>query len=338
MDQILSAYNISPDSSIQHFGTGLINNTWLVTNATQKFILQKINHAVFTRPENIAFNIRNIADFIQANKIDYLFITPIKNSIGAEMTYLPDMGYFRLFPFLENSHTISTVNNPCQAYEAALQFGKFTKVLQDFPSQKLRITIADFHNLSLRYNQFLSALVHGNKIRIKEVGDLTKFITDQKYLVDKYEAIKHSSRFMLRVTHHDTKISNVLFDAKDKGLAVIDLDTTMPGYFISDFGDMMRTYLSPANEEEQNFDKIEIRKEYFKALSDGYLENMSDILTEDEKNNFIYAGECLIYMQALRFLTDYLNDDIYYETKYEAHNLVRAKNQIDLLKKLKILS
>jgi thiamine kinase-like enzyme len=136
------------------------------------------------------------------------------------------------------------------------------------------------------------------------------------------------------VTHHDTKISNVLFDDQDNGLCVIDLDTVMPGYFISDVGDMMRTYLSPVNEEEKDLSKIIIRNEYFKAITDGYLSEMSAELTEKEKEHFVYAGKFMIYMQALRFITDHLNNDHYYGAAYEGHNFVRANNQAVLLQKL----
>jgi Ser/Thr protein kinase RdoA (MazF antagonist) len=153
-------------------------------------------------------------------------------------------------------------------------------------------------------------------------------------IATEYGYIKSNPEFKLRVTHHDTKISNVLFDADGKGLCVIDLDTVMPGYFISDVGDMMRTYLSPVSEEENEFGKIEVRDDFYKAIVQGYYNEMKDELTETEKKYFFYAGTFMIYMQALRFLTDYLNDDIYYGAKYPRHNFVRAKNQVVLLEQL----
>lgn len=135
----------------------------------------------------------------------------------------------------------------------------------------------------------------------------------------------------LRVTHHDTKISNVLFDKKGKGICVIDLDTVMPGYFISDVGDMMRTYLSPVSEEENDLGKITVRDDFYRAIVQGYYNEMKDELTETEKKYFFYAGKFMIYMQAVRFLTDHLNDDVYYGAKYEGHNFMRAANQVRLL-------
>jgi Ser/Thr protein kinase RdoA (MazF antagonist) len=194
--------------------------------------------------------------------------------------------------------------------------------------------LPDFHNLPLRYRQFQKAATHGNSGRIQQAAPSIQFLEANRSIVTVSDNISKDPSFRQRVTHHDTKISNVLFNKDDKGLCVIDLDTVMPGYFISDVGDMLRTYLSPVNEEEKDFSKIRIRTSYFKAIAEGYLSEMNDELSETEKDHFIYAGKFMIYMQALRFLTDYLNDDIYYGSKYEGHNLVRAKNQIVLLGKL----
>ncbi|MGY0041318.1 phosphotransferase enzyme family protein [Pedobacter sp. NJ-S-72] len=152
-------------------------------------------------------------------------------------------------------------------------------------------------------------------------------------IVTTYKNIVERNEIPLRVIHHDTKINNVLFDQQNKGICVIDLDTVMPGYFISDVGDMMRTYLSSANEEETDLTKINVRKDFFKAIYDGYMEEMGDVLTPTEKSYFIYAGKFLIYMQAIRFLADYLQNDIYYGEKYEGHNLARTKNQVTLFER-----
>jgi Ser/Thr protein kinase RdoA (MazF antagonist) len=152
-----------------------------------------------------------------------------------------------------------------------------------------------------------------------------------KDIVDEFEKIKSNPQFKIRVTHHDTKISNVLLDKDNKGICVIDLDTVMPGYFISDVGDMMRTYLCPVSEEEIDLSNIAIRKEMYEAIVTGYYQEMKDELTDTEKRYFVYAGKLMIYMQAVRFLTDFLNDDLYYGCKYPLHNLNRAKNQLRLL-------
>ncbi|HET6767304.1 MAG TPA: aminoglycoside phosphotransferase family protein, partial [Chitinophagaceae bacterium] len=185
-----------------------------------------------------------------------------------------------------------------------------------------------------RYSQFEDAIKQGNKERIREATETIQFLERQYEIVAISGQIRHDPDFKKRVTHHDCKISNVLFDNNNRGLCVIDLDTVMPGYFISDFGDMMRTYLSPVSEEEKNFDRIEIREEYFKAISNGYLSEMGNELTAIEKEHLVYAGKFMVFMQALRFITDHLNNDIYYGARYQGHNFVRANNQTVLLKKI----
>jgi Ser/Thr protein kinase RdoA (MazF antagonist) len=334
LQDILHAYGFVNETEIQPFGTGLINHTWTVNNGHYKLILQRINHHIFKAPADIAANIRLIGDFLSKHHEAYLFVTPEKTLRQEDMLYVNKEGYFRLFPFVPGSHTIDVVSSPAQAYEAARQFGRFTKLLNDFDCEQLRITLPDFHNLSLRYAQFEKAIADGNTERIKEAADTIAFLQEHQTIVATSECIRNNPAFKKRVTHHDTKISNVLFDENDKGLCVIDLDTVMPGYFISDVGDMLRTYLSPVSEEEKDLTKIEIRDDYFKAIAKGYLEEMNGALSEEEKNHFVYAGKFMIYMQALRFLTDYLNNDAYYGSKYEGHNFMRAKNQVVLLQKL----
>ncbi len=335
MEEIFSAYNLLQNQpEVEPFGNGLINQTWQIKNSHDTFILQKINHTIFKHPEAIAANVRMLADYLSGTHPGFLFIEPIKTKNNEEMGYIAGKGYYRLYPYVKQSHTINAVEKPQQAYEAARKFGQFTRILSGFPVDHLQITLPDFHNLSLRYEQFTEALENGNKKRLQQSQELIGFIKANKKIADTYENILHNPSFKLRVTHHDTKISNVLFNQEDKGLCVIDLDTVMPGYFISDVGDMIRTYLSPANEEEKDFSKIEIREEYFSAIWKGYMSEMNDELSTEEKNHFIYAGKFMIYMQAIRFLTDHLNNDIYYGAKYPGHNLVRAGNQAVLLQRL----
>lgn len=335
LENILAAYGINKaDTEVIPYGSGLINNTWHIKSNGSSYILQRINQLVFKNPDDIAFNIKSIADYFSKVHPEYFFVVPEKTLLNGEMAYLPEEGYFRLFPFVKKSHTIDVVHSTDLAYEAARQFGRFTKLLADFPPEKLKITMPDFHNLSLRYRQFENALETGNTERIAEAAEAVVFLKKYKSIANTYKEICNNKEFKIRVTHHDTKISNVLFDDNNKGLCVIDLDTVMPGYFISDAGDMLRTYLSPVSEEEKDFSKIEIRDDYFKAISAGYLSEMQDELTETEKKHFIYAGKFMIYMQAIRFLADYINNDVYYGSKYPGHNLVRANNQIVLLQKL----
>ena len=334
LENVLAEYGLKKDCEINPFANGLINRTWKVTHAGDDYILQKVNHHIFQSPHHIADNINYISQYLQHHFPHYIFPTPIANQKGDTLTYLPGDGYYRIFPFVKASHSIDVVTTTKQAYEGAKTFGGFTHRLSHFNVTKLQITLPDFHDLTLRYQQFEQAIVNGNPARIQQTKELIQELQGQQYIAEEYKHICGSAEFKKRVTHHDTKISNVLFDDDDNSICVIDLDTVMPGYFISDVGDMMRTYLSPVSEEEKDFSQIHIRDEYFKAIISGYLYEMHEELTETEKQYFVYAGKFMIYMQALRFLTDYLNNDSYYGAQYTEHNLVRAQNQAHLLKEL----
>jgi Ser/Thr protein kinase RdoA (MazF antagonist) len=333
LEEVLHAYGLNERSVITSVGNGLINHTWKIESDSDEFILQRINTDIFKHPQSIAENISLVNNYLAQHYPDYFFCAPVKTLTGNEMLHIEE-GYFRMFPFVKKSYSIQVVSNTKQAYEAAKKFGEFTKLLSGFPAADLRITLPDFHNLSLRYKQFAASIQNGNKTRIDTAAASIKFLIEEKHIVDKFEQIQSSENFKLRATHHDTKISNVLFDENDNGICVIDLDTLMPGYFISDVGDMLRTYLSPVSEEEKDFSKIQVREEYFEAIVKGYLSEMQQTLTLSEMQDFIYAGKFMIYMQALRFLTDYLNNDVYYGSSYEEQNLIRAQNQICLLEEL----
>lgn len=334
MKEILYQFGLQNQHvKIQHFGNGLINTTWVIETASGngKYILQKMNNRVFKNPDDLAVNTRLIDDHLKLNFPSYTFSSPCKTL--EDKILVENKGeYYRMFRFITGSHTVDVVEKPQQAYEAASQFGRFTRLLSGFDAASLKTTIPDFHNLSLRYRQFEQSLETGNRERITQAGDLIKTIKQYKSIVDEFENNRPS--LITRVTHHDTKISNVLFDSDDKGICVIDLDTVMPGYFISDVGDMMRTYLCPVSEEEKDFSKITIRKEFYDAIVNGYLSEMGEVLNEVEKKYFHFAGKYMIYMQAIRFLTDHINNDVYYVSKYEGHNLVRAGNQLTLLQRL----
>lgn len=334
---ILLAYGFEKNSTtIKPFGTGLINHTWLVVNAEKKYILQKINTSVFKNPEAIAANISSIADYLQKHQPDYVFVSPIPTIDGKQMAFSdePDGGYYRVFPFVPDSHSKDVALTADSAYEAALQFGRFTRLLSGFNTDSLQITLPHFHDLGFRYQQFLTSLQNGNPERMNNASELIQYLQQQSTIVTTFIAIQNNPAFKKRVTHHDTKISNVLFNSKDKAVCVIDLDTLMPGYFISDVGDMMRTYLPTVNEEEADYSKIAIRTDMYRAIEKGYLEEMGEELSPEEKHAFFYAATFMIYMQAIRFLADYCNNDVYYGEHYPGQNLVRAGNQIVLLQKL----
>ena len=315
---------------MQPIGSGLIHRTWKVGDA---YILQEVNTSVFTDPGAIANNLNLIGQYLKEEMPGYRFVAPVK-TIEGEVYCRQDGMLYRMFPFVGGSRTFDVVSTPDQAYEASRQFGLFTRSLRDFDAGQLRETLPHFHDLVLRYEQFDRAVCTGDDSRVRDSSELIEFLRGQRGLVEVYVGLKEDPDFRLRVTHHDTKISNVLFDYRDKGLCVIDLDTVMPGYFISDVGDMVRTYVSPAGEEEVAFDKVVVRREFYQAIYDGYMGEMGDVLSDSEQARFSYAGLFMVYMQALRFLTDHLNRDVYYGARYEGHNFNRAANQVTLLKRL----
>lgn len=333
--RVLQAFGISTDNvSVTSFGTGLIHHTWKIIQPGRIFILQRINHHVFKQPEDIAYNLQIAGEHLHQHFPDYPFVLPLKTMEGKNLLVDPVQGYYRLVPFIENSHAIDVVQTTVEAYEAANAFGIFTRMLSDFDCRQLKITLPDFHNISLRYRQLQEASVEGNRARIQQAEAYIRYLQSQQAIVTTFEKLKRNHRFIVRATHHDTKISNVLFNPSNKSICVIDLDTLMPGYFISDVGDMIRTYISPVSEEETDFEKINVREEIFDAIVHGYMDAMHDILTPEEKELFIYAGKFMIYMQALRFLTDHLQNDVYYGAQYEGHNFIRSGNQITLLQRL----
>jgi Ser/Thr protein kinase RdoA (MazF antagonist) len=332
---ILDNYPLAPGLwQIRVFGSGLINRTWKVTNntSTKNYILQKINTSVFANANAIAENIAAIGSYLRKNHPDYLFLEPLQTKNGDYLLKVND-AFHRLTPFAEGSHTVDTVNSANEAFEAAKQFGRFTAYLKDFPAETLHTTLPDFHNLSFRVKQFKDALQYAPFSVLKICSEQIKELETFSYIENRWEKIKNNEAIPLRVIHHDTKISNCLFDDEHKGMAVIDLDTVMPGYYISDTGDMCRSYLCPLNEESTDFENIDIRLDFFEAITEGYLCEMGDVLTPNELELFTYSGQFLMYMQALRFLADYLAGNPYYPVKHPMHNLNRTINQLTLLKK-----
>jgi Ser/Thr protein kinase RdoA (MazF antagonist) len=311
---------------------GLINRTYRVHTDAGNYIIQSINHQIFTNPWDIDYNINAIGNYLQNHSPDYLFTHLVKATNGASLIEW-EGNYYRAFNKIEG-YALSVLENAQQAKEAAAQFGYFTQILSDFPITNLKITLPDFHNLSLRYHQFSTALLRGNQTRIMNCREAILFLQAHRWIVDCYESFIQNPETQLRVTHHDTKISNVLFQKiaqSEKAICVIDLDTVMPGYFISDLGDMCRTCLCAVSEEEADLNLVQIDASKWDALQQGYLTHTQSMLTPFEIDHLFFGGQYMIYMQALRFLTDYLNNDSYYGAKYEGQNLVRALNQIRLL-------
>jgi Ser/Thr protein kinase RdoA (MazF antagonist) len=313
-------------------GSGHINETYIAAGNQQSWIVQKLNHRVFTQPEAIEQNIRLCQAYLQEKDPNYLFLAPLLNKKRCYTTKIAD-SYWRIFPFISDGIAFDTLSDPKQAYEAAKKFGELSRLLDGIPLAHFKETIPAFHDLSLRFKQFGRALTEAPKERKEAADEAIAIAAVHQEIVDTFEHLKKI--LPLRVQHHDTKVSNVLLH-KDSfnGICVIDLDTLMPGYFLSDLGDMMRTYLCAYDENETDLAKITIREDYFKALMIGYLSEMADILTAEEKTQLLFAGKFILYMQALRFLSDYLQGSIYYPISYPEQNLIRSLNQFQLLQSI----
>ena len=325
----LYGWNVNAYSQVHQ---GLINTTFTVVTPTGEYILQTINHHIFKDPYAIDFNINTIGNHLHHHAPNYLF-THLEKTMNGQTIIEWEGKYFRAFKKIDG-YALSVLANKNQAFEAAKQFGAFTHQLSNFDATALKITLPDFHNLSLRYHQFLDAIQNGNAQRLKQSKDAIQFLKSRQHYVDQYEKFIQHKEVKKRVTHHDTKISNVLFSKKneiEKGICVIDLDTVMPGYFISDIGDMCRTCLCSVTEDESNLDLLFVDGQKWNAIQKGYLSEMESALSNFELDHFFFAGQFMIYMQALRFLTDHLNMDVYYGAKKEGQNFVRALNQIRLL-------
>jgi len=330
---VLQAYGLNPSEfSVERIDSGHINYTYKVEPG---YILQRINKNVFLRPQVLSQNLKVASSYLKQNAPDYLFLHAINATSGEDLVFDKEGYPWRLFPYFKNTITINEVDTPQQAYSAARAFGLLSRHLSGCDVSKLEETIPRFHDLSLRYQQFKESLSKASDERKHLAHDLIDKYVHYDYLVNRYQSLVHGNRMHLRITHNDTKINNVLFErGTDKVVCVIDLDTLMPGYFLYDLGDMIRTFVSPASEEETEFSKIKIRKEIYQAIIDGYLSEMDSILTIEEKLLIPLAGSIMTYMIGLRFLTDFLNGDTYYQTSYLHQNMNRAANQLYLLELL----
>ena len=325
--------------STETLKSGHINDTYKITitpadGEKAAYILQQINTHVFPEPHKIMENIETVAAHLTAKGYPKPILTCLKTKKGAYFPPNTEGGAtWRMIPFIDNTFSILKVENENQAHEAAKAFGEYLRYLNDLPISKIHTIIPNFHNARFRVKQFKEAFKKNNLIHVERFENArNELIFIEKYIKYYSQVLKNIPQ---RITHNDTKISNILFDKTTKKAAcIIDLDTLQPETVLSDFGDMVRTYTSPYGEEETDFSKIEMRFPYFEALLNGFLSEMGDVLTIEEKQNLLFGAKRTIFVQALRFLTDYLNNDTYYKTSYPEHNLMRTRNQIALLQSI----
>lgn len=327
---------------ISPLGEGHIHATYLLSGPEQSYVLQQFNHKVFPQPFEVAENIllvaRHMKDRLQKSNVSdfwrkYLPPIPLKNTENT--LFKQDDSYWRMFPYIQHSYVLQTAENPEQAYEAAKLVGRFQALLSDFPIQRLHTTLPDFLHVPVRYQQFQTALEKAADERKEQAIEAIEAVESYREFILNDPVYQKEEFLPLRATHNDTKINNALLDTKThKGLCMIDLDTVMPGYSIHDFGDMVRTFCSPVDENSTDLERIAIRKPIFEALCKGYLEEAGRFLTEREKEYLLQGGKQMILITAIRFLTDYLSGDVYYRTHYADQNLDRARNQLTLLEKV----
>ena len=328
---------VGAPSSVKCWGSGHINDTYKVESDNGTFILQRINHHIFKDVEGMNRNIVMAMEHLNKsqkesgeNRFTEIRLYPTKEN---SYHHVDEEGkYWRVMNFIKDSLSVDVVESAEQAYEAAKAYAYFQRHLATLPTEGFIETIPDFHSLSWRLKQYDEALKKDAVKRAQSCKDELDFVEQHRHFAHKLEALLESGNIPIRITHNDTKINNVLFsNTTGKGIAVVDLDTVMPGTVLYDFGDMMRTFLSPAAEDEPDLTKVIFRQEIFEALHKGYTEELGDILTDAEKEHLRFGGKIMTFIIGLRFLTDHLNGDTYYKVTREGHNLDRCRTQFRLL-------
>ena len=326
------------------FGTGHINDTYLVKTSPAEatdYILQRKNHKIF---KDVPGMMKNIV--IATNHIRNKLIVAGEKEVDRKvMSYIPakdgkmfvndDEGNFwTLFLFIADCRVVENIQKPEQAYCAAQAFGHFQQQLADLPGEELIETIPNFHNGIARLFDFQLSILKDAAGRVKENQQLISKIIDRAVEMTSLQRWLDDKTLPLRITHNDTKINNILFDQDNNTLCVIDLDTVMPGSALYDFGDAIRTLGNKAPEDEPDLTKIEFNKEIYEAFAQGYLSEAKAFLTPTEIDNLAFSCRYMAWEQAMRFMTDYLNGDVYYKTDYQGHNLVRTMAQVRYLEVL----
>lgn len=324
---------------IEQKKSGLINTTYyLETLDEQKFVLQKINTFVFKNPEELMENISSVTHFIR-KKIRETGGDPERETLrffksDTDKFYFTDEegSAWRLYRFVDDSYTVDETKEQDILRNAGVAFGRFMRLLNTYPAQNLHETIVDFHNTPSRYKTFLSSVEKNTSGRRDKCENEIKFVVDReadtRYVMDLYER----GLIPTRVTHNDSKINNVLLDTRtNKGVCVIDLDTVMPGVSLYDFGDTLRSAANNTREDDSNLDNVFFDLDLFRSYTEGFLSETADCLTKAEIENLPFGVKLMTFECGIRFLTDYLDGDVYFRTDYSEHNIVRARNQFRLV-------
>lgn len=340
MNEIVSRFAIEGGiGEIAPLGSGLINDSFRVKNTEAgkpDYVFQRINHHIFQNVDMLQGNIQAVTSHIRKkleekgeNDINRKVLTFIPDKETGKYYYFDGESYWRVMIFIPDAITYEIVN-PEYSYYAGVAFGNFQSMLADIPVE-LGETIPDFHNMEFRLSQLREAVANNAAGRLAEVQCYVDEIEKRADEMCKAERLYREGKLPKRVCHCDTKVNNMLFDDKGNVLCVIDLDTVMPSFVFSDFGDFLRSAANTGDEDDKDLNRVTFNMEIFKAFAKGYLESGKAFLTPIEIDNLPYAATLFPYMQTVRFLADYLNGDTYYKIKYPEHNLVRTKAQFKLL-------
>lgn len=328
---VLSYFVNNPDAySVRALGEGLINQTWLVEGPNDNFVLQCINQHVFPLPHNVVENSLLISRHLETLGTDYpLAIMNPRASRHNEFLVCIDEQYWRALSFISHSFSPQTIDYVAQARQAAQTFSQFSMALCGLSTAAMKPIIDNFHDVTYRVSQLSTALLTAGPQRLMTAQHMITNLqshTDFIHLVNTLV-----EQLPQRITHNDTKINNLLFDSTTLlPKAVIDLDTCMPGYLMHDFGDMVRSCCGSLAEDDANIDKMAFKSDIFESLLEGYHDGLSEEVSHLERHSLLAGARLMPFILSCRFLTDYLNNDVYFSTSHEAHNLDRAINQYRL--------
>ena len=335
--EIVNSFRISGKvANVIPFGNGHINDTYRVCNGSsqeQDYLLQRINHQVFPQVKELMNNIQIVTEHINS-KAPGTTLSLILTKEGKNYFQSHPNQYWRMFVFHNDLISFDVAKTLDQIYEGGKAFGQFLFQLSDLPAQNLFPIIPNFHNVLFRIQNLKRAIELNSRNRKKQAKELINYALSVSNQLAIIEKLGKEGQIPLRVTHNDTKFNNLLLDNNGKGRCVIDLETVMPGYVHYDFGDGIRTTITTADEDESDLSLIQADLERFRAFAQGYLESTSSILTPIELQYLPLSGALLSYLMGIRFLTDFLQGDIYYKIKHPNHNFQRARAQLNLTQKI----
>ncbi len=337
INEALIAYFGEIPAVCEPYGNGHINDTFLVV-ADRRYILQRMNHTVFPHPEELMENILGVSSHI-CRKAKEEGRDPARASLVVVPTkegqpFLRDSigSYWRLYEFCEGTVSRDRVESPSDFELCAFGFGRFQCQLADYPAKNLHEAIANFHNTPWRYENLMKAVEKDVCARASEVSEEIRFAKERQAFTQTLEKAYADGLLPLRVTHNDTKLNNILFDEKTgEPVCVIDLDTVMPGYSVNDFGDSIRFGANTAAEDETDLSKVSLDLSLFEAYARGFLKGCEGKLTDTELALLPIGAMMMTLECGMRFLTDYLEGDVYFRIHRPNHNLDRCRNQFALV-------